>query len=103
MRTLWVILLITAVILSSPALYALDDEGAFPKQVPPKKVSMDTNYDSKIDRVEFYDTRGQISRLETDTNNDGIIDEWVTFDREIPIKKEKDTNADGKPDVWVEY
>jgi hypothetical protein len=80
-----------------------EDGGEFPKQVPPKKVTMDTNYDGKADRVELYDSDGQIERLETDTNDDGVIDEWVTFEKGRPVKKEKDTNADGKPDVFVEY
>ena len=72
-------------------------------KVPPKKVSMDTNYDGKIDRIEIYDSDGEIARLESDTNGDGIIDEWIVFDKGNPVKKEKDTNGDGKPDVWVEY
>ena len=72
-------------------------------KVPPKKVTMDTNYDGKADRVELYDKDGEISRLESDTNEDGIIDEWIVFDKGDPVKKEKDTNGDGKPDVWVEY
>lgn len=72
-------------------------------QVAPKKVEMDTNYDGKADRIEIYDDAGQIVRLESDTNSDSIIDEWVIFEKGNPVKKEKDTNADGKADVWVAY
>ncbi len=78
-------------------------KGEAPKQIVPKKVQMDTNYDGKVDRVEIYDNGGQISRLESDTNNDTIIDEWITFENGSPSKKEKDTNGDGKADVFVEY
>ena len=69
----------------------------------PKKVEADTNYDSKVDRVEIYDTNGQISRIESDTNYDTVVDEWVTYKDGKPVKSEKDTNKDGKPDVFVEY
>ncbi len=78
-------------------------KGEAPKQIVPKKVQMDTNYDGKVDRIEIYDDEGHISRVESDTNNDGIIDEWITFDKGSPVKKEKDTNGDGKADVFVEY
>ncbi|MFA6079111.1 MAG: hypothetical protein WC779_05135 [Candidatus Omnitrophota bacterium] len=74
-----------------------------PKQIVPKKVQMDTNYDGKVDRIEIYDEEGNIQRVESDTNNDTIIDEWITFEKGSPAKKEKDTNADGKADVFVEY
>lgn len=77
--------------------------GEAPKQIVPKKVQMDTNYDGKVDRIEIYDNDGHISRVESDTNNDTIIDEWITFENGNPSKKEKDTNADGKADVFVEY
>lgn len=73
------------------------------KQIPPKKVEMDTNYDGKVDRVEHYNAEGIVVRLETDTNGDGIMDEWIVFENGSPVKKEKDTNNDGAPDVWVEY
>jgi hypothetical protein len=73
------------------------------KKVMPKKVEVDTNYDGKIDRVESYDTDGQIMKVESDTNGDGNIDEWVVYKAGKPTKSEKDTNGDGKADVWIEY
>ena len=69
----------------------------------PKKVNVDTNYDGKIDRTEVYNEVGEIISVESDTNGDTIIDEWIIYEKGKPIKSEKDINDDGKPDVWVDY
>jgi len=73
------------------------------KQFTPKKVQVDTNYDGKPDRVEYYDNNGQVMRVEQDTTGSGKINEWVIYKNGTPIRKEKDSNGDGKPDVWIEY
>ena len=69
----------------------------------PKKVEIDSNYDGKIDRVETYNSKGQIEEVEIDSNNDGKADQWIIYKNGKPLKSERDTNGDGKPDVWVEY
>ncbi len=73
------------------------------RQVTPKKVEADANFDGKVDRTENYDEKGQINKVEVDTNGDGVMDEWIYYKDGKPVKSEKDTNGDGKPDVWVEY
>lgn len=73
------------------------------KQFTPKKVEVDTNYDGKIDRAEYYDDKGQIMKVEDDTTGMGKINEWIYYKNGVPFKKEKDTNGDGKPDVFVSY
>lgn len=69
----------------------------------PKTVKVDSNFDGKADRFEYYDEKGQVSRVELDTTGDGRINEWVIYKDGQPLKGERDTNADGKPDIWIEY
>ena len=78
------------------------DEAA-QKQFVPKRVEVDSNFDGKVDRVEYYDANGQISRVEVDSKGTGKTDEWIIYKNGVPVKKEKDTNGDGKPDVWITY
>ena len=72
-------------------------------KVAPKKVQVDTDYNGKIDRTETYNAEGEVQQVESDTNGDGKIDEWVNYKAGKPARSEKDTNGDGKPDVWVDY
>ena len=76
------------------------DQGA---QIIPKKVSADTNYDGKPDRIEHYDEAGRIVKVEADGNDDGIMEETVVYSGGRPVKSMRDTNGDGKPDVWVDF
>jgi len=78
-------------------------KGAPQQQVKPKEVKIDRNYDGVIDRIESYDAKGVITRIETDTNGDGKMDEWVYYEEGVPVKGEKDLNADGKPDTVLIY
>ena len=74
------------------------------EEVPtPTKVEVDTNFDGVVDRVEHYDGKGKISQVESDTDSDGVYDEWVYYKNGKVIRAEKDTNGDGKPDTWMEY
>ena len=73
------------------------------KQIVPKKVEVDANYDGKIDRVEYYDENGQVIKMTADSDNDGIFEETVIYKAGKPIRSERDTNKDGKGDVWLEF
>ena len=73
------------------------------EQLKPRKVEVDSNYDGTIDRVEYYSVNGEISRVESDTDLNGIYDEWIYYKSGKVEKAEKDTNGDGKPDTWIEY
>ena len=88
-----------AVVLALSAGYAQAEEG----KVMPRKVEVDSNYDGKPDRVEYYNPSGEAERVEIDRNFDGKYDEWIYYKNGEVFKVEKDTNADGKPDTWIEY
>ena len=50
----------------------------------------------------FYDEHGNISRQERDTNSDGRMDRWISYNREGKVDRvEQDDNFDGKPDNWL--
>ncbi len=76
---------------------------AKPQQFKPKEAKIDRNYDGVVDRIEVYDEKGLILRVEADTNGDGKMDEWVYYEAGIPVKGEKDLNADGKADTAMFY
>lgn len=73
------------------------------QQIVPRKVGADTNFNSKPDRFEYYNEKGQITKAEVDNDEDGIIDESITYENGKPVKGSKDTNKDGKPDVWIDF
>lgn len=100
MRRIAIFVIIAVAIFSLGVCVA---EDAQQKQFVPKKVEVDTNYDGKIDRIEYYDNNGQIMRVEQDTAGKGVINEWIIYKNGVPMRKEKDTNGDGKPDVWIDY
>ena len=73
------------------------------QQFRPKEIKLDRNYDGIIDRVESYDKKGRIIKIEADSTNDGKINEWVYYKDGTPARAEKDINGDGKPDTWIDY
>lgn len=73
------------------------------QQIVPHKVGVDTNFNGKPDRFEYYNEKGQIVKVESDPDEDGIIDETVMYENGKPVKGTKDTNKDGKPDVWIDF
>jgi len=78
-----------------------------PKQqqvvLTPKRVEIDSNFNGKIDRIEYYDDKGQPVKIEADTTGDGVLNESIIYENGKPVKGSRDTNADGEPDIWVEY
>ncbi|MBD3263685.1 MAG: hypothetical protein GF375_01105 [Candidatus Omnitrophica bacterium] len=73
------------------------------KNVKPKTVQVDKDYDGRIDRIEKYDSRGAIISIEADTTGDGKINEWVYYEDGLPRKAEKDIDGDGKTDTNIVY
>ena len=73
------------------------------QRLRPKEIKMDRNGDGVIDRVEAYDSKGVITRVEADTTGDGKMNEWVYYKKGNATKGERDVNADGKPDTFLTY
>jgi hypothetical protein len=90
------------------------------------RIEADGNGDDVIDRWEYYDPDGQLSRLGTSSQNDGIEDTWVTqkgeqmrvdistrrdgvadrhefHERGVAVRAEQDTNGDGRIDQWQRF
>lgn len=57
-------------------------------------VGKDTNKDGLIDQRVFYDDRGRIQRVETDTNYDQIMDRFRYYKDEVLIRIERDDDYD---------
>ena len=68
-----------------------------------KEIRLDRNFDGIVDRLESYDDKGVITRIEADTNDDGKMNEWFYFEDGIRNKAERDSNGDGKPDTFMTY
>ena len=97
---------IALIMVDAQAVLAQQAQGKAPAaggQVKPKTVKVDRNGDGVPDRTEVYADNGDIQRVESDTNDDGKIDEWIYYEERVPVKAQKDTNADGKPDTTIYY
>jgi hypothetical protein len=60
----------------------------------------ETNFDNKIDTWDYYEN-GRLVKRERDSDGDGIVDQWWTFNNPSNPKcavVASDRNADGKPD-----
>ncbi len=68
----------------------------------PERVESDKNNDGVIDRWEYY-LNGQLERIEIDSDYDEIVDEKIYFENGNPIKGERDSDADGTVDTWLYY
>ena len=90
------------------------------------RLEADVNGDGRIDRWEYYDERGQLTRLgrssvgdgrqdtwvvqdgdvmrvDIATRRDGVVDRRETHERGVLVRAELDTNADGVPDQWQRF
>ena len=50
-----------------------------------------------------YDDQERLARRKTDTNGDGVFDETVFYENDVPKRAESDTDYDGKIDLWISY
>ena len=73
------------------------------QQFRAREIRLDRNYDGIVDRIEIYDEKGVIIRIETDTTGNGKMNEWIYFKDGNPTKGERDINEDGKVDTWLRY
>ena len=66
-----------------------------------ERVSMDRNFDTRIDYNVEYGFGHQKLYEELDFNHDGCMDDFYFFEEGKLIRQEVDTNYDGAVDVWV--
>ena len=95
----------------------------------PLRSRIDRNEDGRIDRWEYYDDRGQLTKVGFSRHDDGKadawafvgpggkpqrieissagdekkIDRWEHYDNDELISAEEDTNRDGTVDKWETY
>ena len=74
----------------------LDQNGAM------TRLELSTRRNGTVDRVEYYE-RGSRVRAEEDTNADGRIDKWETYDGSRLASVALDTRQRGTPDRRVIY
>ncbi|MPY86440.1 MAG: hypothetical protein GEU99_00785 [Luteitalea sp.] len=70
---------------------------------------LSTKRDGKADRIEFYDD-GQLARVESDSDGDGRVDKWETFDPPVegsqtPVLRSVafDPDERGRPRRRIQY
>jgi hypothetical protein len=68
-----------------------------------ESVSVDTNYDGLLDAQYSYTKAGDIVASIEDTDQDGVSDRWVKFEKGRGTKVEVDRNNDGKRDGFITY
>lgn len=61
-----------------------------------------TDFDGSATIWKYFDQSGELTRLERDTNADGVPDEWHRFEDGELVGIQTDTNGDGQPDTDVE-
>jgi hypothetical protein len=66
------------------------------------RIEMATGTGETPNRTEYY-VKGAKVRAEEDSNRDGKIDRWETWEGDALTSVSFDTNADGKPDRTITY
>lgn len=74
----------------------------YDKEGRPEKIS-NTPCEGQRFGVFSYYLKGEIIRLERDSNCDGKTDDQTLFKNGLPATQEKDTNYDGRPDIYLSY
>jgi hypothetical protein len=65
------------------------------------RLSLDRDYDERIDYLVEYDAANRKVREELDFNFDGRMDDFYFFEEGQLARQEVDSNFDGRIDVWV--
>jgi hypothetical protein len=68
-----------------------------------EKVGFSRLNDGKEDAWSFAAADGSISRIEIATQRDGKISRTESYEKDAPVRAEEDTNGDGKIDKWETF
>jgi hypothetical protein len=73
----------------------------------PMKVTrgvLDADEDGKPEQIRFFDPESMVLlRSEQDSNFDGVLDIWSTYEAGRLVARVRDTNDDAEADVWEHY
>src|SRR6188768_2067974 len=78
-----------------------DMDGARPLQS-----RIDTDEDGTIDRWEYYDEKGSLTKVGFSRQKNGNVDAWAYSGPDgqvVRVETEDDTNTDGRSDKWETY
>lgn len=98
----------TAVALHTPAHGIVDRDGdgqidhwIYRERGEIVREIFDENGDGRPDRTFHYDlATHQVSRVEEDTNHDGVSDSWTDYRNGALVRRRTDANGDGAVDGW---
>ena len=68
-----------------------------------EKVGASGANDGKEDTWSFAGPDGAITRIEISTRRDGKVSRIEHYEKELPVSAEEDTDADGKMDKWETF
>jgi hypothetical protein len=72
------------------------------RKVPPERIERSTADDGRVTRREFFDG-DEMTRVEEDTDGNGVFDKWETYRDGALATLSLDENGDGKPDRRLVY
>lgn len=65
---------------------------------------LDEDGDGRPERTLYYEPGSEaIARIDEDTNGDGQVDSWTSYQDGEVVRRRADTNGDGEPDTWTLY
>lgn len=68
------------------------------------RLRLDVDGDGSPEEIRYLDpTTGTLLRAEQDTDYDGKVDTWITFEGGEAVVRVRDTSGDGKYDTWERY
>ena len=68
-----------------------------------EKVGFSRANDGKPDAWSFANADGSVTRIEISAKRDGTISRIEHYDKEVAVRAEEDTDGDGRMDKWETY
>lgn len=68
-----------------------------------KREVVDADGDGRAEKTVYYAPDGEIARVEEDTDGDGQVDSWASYEAGQIARRRADTDGDGEADTWTLY
>lgn len=69
-----------------------------------KRGVLDADGDGNPEQIRFFEPGSmQLLRVEEDSNYDGSLDSWSSYQQGALRSRVRDTNGDDRPDIWERY